>query len=226
MSALWLCRAKLRRDTAAVGSLARLLVPDDTGPRVAAGHRLAWALFTDGPKRTRDFLWREETPGQFIALAARRPVPMADLFEIECKPFEPTLVPGDVLAFTLRANPVVSHSTKPGQRGKRHDVVMDALRRLPDGQHAEARFDTATNAGRAWLSRQAATHGFRSDVVAVDSYQPVRIPRDDGGMIQFSQLEFTGKLTVTDPDLFLAAVKAGFGRAKAFGCGLMLIRRA
>jgi len=33
-------------------------------------------------------------------------------------------------------------------------------------------------------------------------------------------------LTVEDPPLFLVALAAGFGRARAFGCGLMLIRRA
>ncbi|WP_308340124.1 type I-E CRISPR-associated protein Cas6/Cse3/CasE [Thiolapillus sp.] len=35
-----------------------------------------------------------------------------------------------------------------------------------------------------------------------------------------------GSLTVTEPDAYLATLKQGLGRAKAFGCGLMLIRRA
>ena len=33
-------------------------------------------------------------------------------------------------------------------------------------------------------------------------------------------------LTVSDPDVFLATIVDGFGAAKAYGCGLMLIRRA
>ncbi len=49
MTALWLSRARLRRDTAATGSLARLLVPEGEGPRVAAGHRLVWTLFAAIP---------------------------------------------------------------------------------------------------------------------------------------------------------------------------------
>ena len=44
--------------------------------------------------------------------------------------------------------------------------------------------------------------------------------------IRFSVLDFTGVLEVRDPAAFLAAIARGFGRAKAFGCGLMLIRRA
>jgi CRISPR system Cascade subunit CasE len=33
-------------------------------------------------------------------------------------------------------------------------------------------------------------------------------------------------LTVRNPASFLATLGQGFGRARAFGCGLMLIRRA
>ena len=39
-------------------------------------------------------------------------------------------------------------------------------------------------------------------------------------------VEFEGVLTVTDPQRFLISLGRGFGRAKAYGCGLMLIARA
>jgi CRISPR system Cascade subunit CasE len=39
-------------------------------------------------------------------------------------------------------------------------------------------------------------------------------------------LEMTGRLEVNEPEAFLSHLSQGFGRAKAFGCGLMLIRRA
>lgn len=234
MTALWLSRARLRRDTAAVGSLARLLVPDGDGPRTAAAHRLVWALFADTTERTRDFLWREEAPGRFMTLSARPPTPMPGLFDIEApKRFEPALAAGDRLVFSLRANAVVSRGTGPGVRGTRHDVVMDALFALPKGERAAARLGAVASAGRAWLARQGAAHGFApADGVAVDGYETVRIPRASGArekkaeVLRFGQLDFTGVLTVDDPARFLAGVAAGFGRARAFGCGLMLIRRA
>ena len=227
MTALWLCRARLRQGTAATGSLARLLVPDGQGPRTAAGHRLVWALFADGPDRRRDFLWREEGPGRFMALSARPPAQMPDLFDVEAKLFEPLLAVGDHLAFSLRANPVVSRVGAPGQRGKRHDVVMNALHALPGKERAGARLGAVVEAGRAWLLRQGEAHGFiPAEGVGVDGYEPIRIPRDNGKPAQFSQVDFTGRLTVTDPAAFLVAVAHGFGRARAFGCGLMLIRRA
>lgn len=240
MTALWLSRARLRRDTAATGSLARLLVPDGEGPRLAAAHRLVWALFADAPDRQRDFLWREEAPGRFMALSARPPAPVPDLFDVEAKPFEPALSPGDQLGFTLRANPVVSRGPgkerAPGVRGKRHDVVMDALYALPKEQRASARLGAVESAGRAWLAWQGTAHGFApADGVAVDGYETMRVPRDPDRArrarkgaepVCFGQMDFTGALTVTDPAAFLAALSAGFGRARAFGCGLMLIRRA
>jgi CRISPR system Cascade subunit CasE len=227
MTALWLSRARLRRDTTAVASLARLLVPDGDGPRAAAAHRLVWALFADAPERQRDFLWREEAPGRFMALSARPPAPVPDLFDVDVTPFEPALARGDRLGFTLRANPVVSRAVMPGQRGRRHDVVMDALRHVAKHERAARRLAVATETGLAWLTRQGSAHGFAPDRVGVDGYETMRLPRDAGREhVRFSQMEFTGTLTVTDPALFLAALAVGFGRARAFGCGLMLIRRA
>ncbi len=226
MTALWLSRASLRRDTASLGSLARLLVPDGGGPRTAAAHRLVWALFADTPDRRRDFLWREERPGRFMALSARPPEPMSDLFDVQSQPFEPVLARGDRLGFTLRANPVISRAEAPGKRGRRHDVVMDALRHVPEQDRAAVRFGVASESGLAWLARQGDTHGFAPRSVDVDAYETVRVPRDTGPPARFSQLEFSGTLDVTDPAAFLHGVANGFGRARAFGCGLMLVRRA
>ena len=202
-------------------------MPDGQGARTAAAHRLVWALFTDGPDRQRDFLWREEGPGRFMALSTRPPAPMPDLFDVDAKPFERALARGDRLAFSLRANPVVARAVVPGQRGKRHDVVMDVLHALPKPQRAGARLRAVADAGQAWLERQGAAHGFTpAEGVSVDGYEQVRVPRDSGKPAQFSQVDFTGLLTVADPAAFLPALAVGFGRARAFGCGLMLIRRA
>ena len=226
MTELFLSRAQLRRDSGAVAALARLLVPDDAGPRAAATHRLVWALFADAPTRQRDFLWREEAPGRFMTLSARPPAAL-DLFEVDSKPFSPCLAVGDQLGFALRANAVVARAEAPGYRGKRHDVVMDALRRAPEGQRAEARLGIVIETGRSWLARQGAAHGFTPhDGVGVDGYEQIEIARDAGRPARFSQLDLSGVLTVTDPVAFLTALAAGFGRARAFGCGLMLIRRA
>ncbi|MDR3515123.1 MAG: type I-E CRISPR-associated protein Cas6/Cse3/CasE [Azospirillaceae bacterium] len=227
MTGLFLTRAHLRRDAPAT-ALARLLVPENPADRVVASHRLVWALFADSAERTRDFLWREERPGHFMVLSARPPEDPHRLFELESQPFAPLLAPGDRLGFTLRANPViVAAPSARGQRGKRHDVVMDLLHRLPAEDRAAARPALIVSAGRAWLARQGQGHGFtpRGDE-AVDGYDSVSIPRAGGRPAVFGVLDLSGVLEVTDPAAFLLRLAQGFGRARAFGCGLMLIRRA
>jgi CRISPR system Cascade subunit CasE len=41
----------------------------------------------------------------------------------------------------------------------------------------------------------------------------------------FSSVDFTGELQITDLEKFQQALFTGIGRAKAFGCGLLMIRR-
>jgi CRISPR system Cascade subunit CasE len=221
-----LARARLRRDQP-IEALARILVPEEPGARLGAAHSLVWALFADGLDRRRDFLWREMRPGEFLILAARPPADAHNMFDLEFKPFAPQLRPGQRVAFDLRANPVISVPEKPGQRGKRHDVVMHVLSKVARGERAAAREAAIHEAGTAWLARKGSAAGFSVDPsqLYIDGYDRVRIPRPDARAVIFSTLTFQGVLTVEDPAQFLAAVLRGFGAAKGFGCGLMLIRR-
>jgi CRISPR system Cascade subunit CasE len=225
MTALFLSRASLRRD-APVTALAELLVPSNPKDRVGASHKLVWALFADNADRERDFLWREEKPGHFMTLSRRPPDDPHRLFDLDYKPFAPALAAGDRLGFTLRANPVVARPATRGERGKRHDVVMDVLRTVPKGDRASVRPQAVLTAGRAWLARQGEAHGFTPLHDAdVDGYDSLRIPRSGSKPAVFGVLDISGVLEVRDPDRFLARLAQGFGRARAFGCGLMLIRR-
>ena len=106
---------------------------------------------------------------------------------------------------------------------------MDALRSHPGGERTDHRFAVMRERGFAWLERQAERAGFtvRTDRVRVDGYEQHRFARKGPTpAMSFSTLDFDGFLTVSDPDAFLAAIAGGFGAAKAYGCGLMLIRRA
>lgn len=47
----------------------------------------------------------------------------------------------------------------------------------------------------------------------------------NGDRITFSIMDFSGVLEICDPEKFLRKLLIGFGKEKAFGCGLMLIRR-
>lgn len=223
MTKLVMARARLRRDVPAA-AFAALLVPADADQRVGASHRLLWSLYADAPDRPRDFLWRQTRGGEFLMLGSRAPVDTHGLFDLDHKPFAPELVPGDQLGFSLRANATVSRPTARGQRGVRHDVVMDLLCRTP-GPRAAARYEVTQAAGRDWLARQGEAHGFALRDVRVDGYDRVTMPRATGKPAVFGVLDLSGVLEVTDPNRFLAKLGRGFGRSLAFGCGLMLIRR-
>lgn len=239
---LYLSRLRLSRKPSA-RALDAILNPSEPGPKIDAHHRLLWAAFADSPDRRRDFLWREERAGEFLTLSARPPAP-GDLFEAaEVKDFAPRLGPGDRLAFALRANATRTQKTgKVTGSGKEHkvhiDLVMDRLHSIP-GQTALGedlvserpilRMKLAQEAAAAWLARQGEAAGFRLIGVEVGDYSVAALPGHRGrrgGQPQFGVLDMTGTLEVADPAAFLARLAQGFGRAKAFGCGLMLIRRA
>ena len=238
MTDLFFSRARLRRDVPAA-ALWRQLAPSDDSRRMQASHRLVWTLFADARDRTRDFLWREADPGMFYFLSSRPPEDKHDLFHVDPpKLFEPALRVGDTLGFSLRANATVARrrdgATGERSRGKPSDVVMDALYRVPKGrERAEARQQAIAEAGKSWLCTRGAKSGFRlvdggggdeKRDCCVSSYRVMR-PDERDQRMRIGVLDFDGTLIVENPELLVASIKLGFGRAKAFGCGLMMIRR-
>lgn len=231
---LWLSRIRLRPDPDVRRLAARLMPSDDEGARAGAQHHLIWDVFADDPDRRRDFLWREEAPGRFMALSRREPPAGTALFNVDSRSFEPALAPGDRLRFLLRANATTGEagSKAEGRRGRRFDVTMAALHDVPSGARAERRDALAVEAGTAWLKRQGERCGFalaKDAPSPVNGYRVLRIRRDErkrGNIATLGILDFQGVLEVTEPALFVAALAQGFGRAKAFGLGLMLIARA
>jgi CRISPR system Cascade subunit CasE len=224
----YLTRLTLRR-TPSAAALQALIDPADESRRVDAHHRLVWSAFAGDPDRRRDFLWREEGQGRFLVLSPRPPE-AAELFEPpEVRPFAPNLRTGDRLAFLLRAN--ATRTEAPGREaGVRHkrfhrDLVMDLLRLVPKHDRAPARADLAQQAGEAWMHRVGGRTGFEPASVVVRAYRVLQLP-GRGQNARVGVMDLEGVLEVTRAEEFHEALTRGFGRAKAFGCGLMLIRRA
>lgn len=218
---LFLSHLRLSRAPSAQ-ALAGLLLPDDPAQRRSAQHNLLWSVFADSPERKRDFLWREESDGSFLVLSVRAPS-QTDLFQPHrVKPFAPILAAGDRLDFLLRAN-----ATRARQ-GQRVDVVMDALHDIPSCKRAALRMESAGKEGGAWLERQGAASGFRLHAATAHDYTVETLPTYRGRKDRphFGIIDLSGQLEIEDPAIFLASLAKGFGRAKAFGCGLMLVRRA
>lgn len=229
---LYFSRLALNR-AAPAAALMPLLNPSQPGQAADAHHRLLWSVFSDGPDRERDFLWRHDGKGRFFTLS-RRPPQASDLFAPpETKVFEPTLRLGDRLRFTLRANAtkdraVVSRMGREARRGKsrRVDVVMDLMRAAQAGEkRAEFRGRAAQAAADSWMGRQGAAKGFSPRITVVEGYSTIELGRRRRQGATIGILDLHGEIEVTDPGVFLSALAMGFGRAKAWGCGLMLIRR-
>lgn len=209
-------------------------------------HQWLWQFFPGAPEAKRDFLFRrhdQEGMPRFYLLSQRAPQSVGPAWQIKTQDYAPKLQVGEWLEFELRANPVVTHS-RTGKR-QRHDVIIEAkkillaerglkkwadwtLDRCDAAGQPDPRpelYQLALEHGGHWLEKRGPSNGFAlaPDSLAVDGYQQQRGKK---GQLQLSTVDFKGLLQVTDPELFIkTALKQGLGHAKAFGCGLMLVRR-
>lgn len=220
---MFLSRLKLSKSPSA-RALAGFWQSPNPAQRQSAQHNLLWSVFADSVERERDFLWREESEDTFIVLSQRAPN-QTDLFEPhQIKPFSPQIGIGAHIGFSLRAN---ATRNKDGG-GARVDVVMDALHKIPRQDRASRRMDIAQEEGALWLKRQGHAHGFEIVGCGVEAYSSATLSRFTvraKSAPKFGILDLTGVVRVTDPERFVSRVCFGFGRAKSFGCGLMLLRR-
>jgi CRISPR system Cascade subunit CasE len=226
MTDLFLSRVSLRGDPS-VATLGPILFDAAGRHRSEASRRLVWTLFADRDDRKRDFLWREDNTRRFYVLSARPPEDRHQIFNVETKPFEPALTSGDRLVFSLRANATIGRPRGDARSGKRDDIVMAALKAIPKGERSQARKDIIRDEGLSWLRRQGMVAGFDFNEagVSVDGYEPLNIRGSGRSSLRLGVIEFDGMLTVREPNIFIAKVARGFGRGKAFGLGLMLLRR-
>lgn len=194
-------------------------------------HQLLWRLFSDEDER--NFLYREEQVSggypEFYVLSDKEPSPLPLVFSIESKAFSPALTTGQRLGFKLRVNPTVAKKDDQGKH-HRHDVLMNAKRKLKeeDAKDPGRVKHAMEQAALAWFAdeKRLDQWGIQLDALPnIESYTQHRSSKQSGKPIQFSSVDFQGVITVKDVQKFLAQYQKGFGRSKAFGCGLMLIRR-
>lgn len=127
------------------------------------------------------------------------------------------------LVFRLRANPTKKLSDRtPGREDR---LLGKRVALLREAEQLE------------WLARKGGRHGFRllttelrPEVPAVQaSAQPVergrRPGREGAGPMQlcFGAVLFSGRLEVTDAELFRRTLAGGIGSGKAFGFGLLSV---
>jgi len=208
-----------------------------------AEHQWLWRCFAAPAGAPRDFLFRRHLVGGlpcYYTVSTRPPLPPDDAWQVQSRPYEPVLEQGERLAFELRANPTLRSAAPPGVKGKRHDVVMHEKKRLlaerglktwaewtaPDRPSLA---DLTQQACGRWLAQRGERLGFALEPDSLD----VNLPQQHGerkrgaasAELQFTSVDLSGHLRVTNPERLRAALYAGVGSAKSLGCGLLLVRR-
>ncbi|MEQ1668037.1 MAG: type I-E CRISPR-associated protein Cas6/Cse3/CasE [Sulfuriferula sp.] len=213
-----------------------------------AEHQWLWKFFPSSEDQTRDFIFRRHEIGQmprFYVVSQRQPKAFSEAWQLQSRVYEPQLQQGQRLSFQLHANPTISKKNGAG-KAQRHDVVMQAKRQLlaehgfsqkakwadwKDDNSKPLLYELVQKHCAAWLDGVAKRNGF--EIALTDDEKP-QLQVDDYGQIKagkreheirFSAVDFSGELLVTDPELFHLALCNGLGHAKAFGCGLLLVRK-
>jgi CRISPR system Cascade subunit CasE len=187
-------------------------------------HRRLWTLFPDQPHESRKdapsprqgFLFRVEeqhASGAVRALVQSRWAPIAanEVTVVACREVAALPQSGQTLAFLLTANPVktivdMERESKPDKAGAKCRVPL-----LREDEQIQ------------WLTRKL---GSAAEVLSpiARGHAPLHF-RKGGQPGKVAQVTFEGLLRVLDSRLLLTQMENGIGPAKAFGCGLLLVRR-
>ena len=199
-------------------------------------HQWLWRFLPAPAGTPRSFLFRRrDVDGlpRFYVVSDRDPVAPTAHWQVHSKPYAPELEAGDRLAFDLRANPVITMRNAAG-KSARHDVVMQEKKRLLKDRGL-ARWADWTDSDRpslpdlvqrtcgAWLSARCQRLGIELDHTSlrVEGYEQ---HPGKAGDLRMSTVDFSGRLVVMDPGALRTCLFTGVGHAKAFGCGLLLVR--
>lgn len=218
-------------------------------------HQILWKGFKGLKRGEREnrFLYRHQEAGEvhsILVQSATAPdwsflADEASGTRAETRPFNTEGIDAnDRLHFLLRANPVVSRRFV-GEK-KRPDDKYDRQRRIAVGSDRErlakllgkekddlpSREDMLIQ----WLERKGMDGGFviergEKDRILCDIgpnmdiilRKPEQKEKDE--RVTLTTVDFSGVLRVTDADAFAQTLRHGLGRARAFGCGLLSVRR-
>lgn len=204
--------------------LSRVELPWESARNPYDLHRHVWRLFPDealeprasGEAKRQGFLFRVEhnptgRPARLLVQSQRAPVVAAGISLVGTREFCPRPVPKQRLGFLLTANPV--------------KTILDAEREAKPGKKSEkCRVPLIREENqREWLRRKLAL-GAEVETAKVLPHPPLYFRKGNrGGKLVTSTFE--GVLRVSDPHVLTVLLENGIGPAKAFGCGLLLVRR-
>lgn len=207
------------RDAQRLHALVLRAAPDGVGPSARRALGVLFRLDADGPSGLPVLVVQSSEALDWGALgdALLDAGDKANPEERDLDADLSTLAAGALCVFRLRANVTRKIDTRSGPDG-----AVKHGRRVPL-RDAQARV--------AWLQRKAEASGF-SLVQGVSDAPEVRVSEGallrgqrDGREVTFEGVQFDGILRVDDPAKLREAVRAGVGPAKAYGFGMLSLRR-
>lgn len=204
--------------------LSRVEIPWEFSRNPYDLHRQLWRLFPGEEKETRSnneelrqgFLFRIEDnptgrPARLLVQSRRAPEAASKIVLVGTREFQPQPVAGQRLAFLLTANPVktitdAQREAKPGKKSEKCRVPL-----IKEDEQRE------------WISRKLADAG-EIEATNVLPHAPIYFRKGNRGG-KLVSVTFDGVLRVSDPTRMTGLLVNGIGHAKAFGCGLLLVRR-
>ena len=183
-----------------------------------------WRLFPGEPGEARSsgeearqgFLFRIEDrqtgrPARLLVQSRKAPETASGLALIGTREFHPQPPAGLRLSFLLTANPIktITDTERDAKPGKKSEKCRVPLIREEDQ--------------REWLSRKLAGIA-RIEAVAVQPHPPLYFRKGARGG-KLAVVTYEGVLSIEQPETLIRLLENGIGPAKAFGCGLLLVRR-
>ncbi len=205
--------------------LSRVEIPWEFSRNPYDLHRQLWRLFPGEEKETRSnneelrqgFLFRTEDnptgrPARLLVQSRRSPEAASGVVLVGTREFQPHPVAGQRLAFILTANPVktITDAQREAKPGKKSEKC-----RVPLIKEEEQ---------REWIARKLTDAG-EIEAVNLLPHVPIYFRKGNRGG-KLVSVTFEGVLRVSDPTRMAELLDNGIGHAKAFGCGLLLVRRA
>ncbi len=150
--------------------------------------------------------------------------------DIASKPLPAFFTAGQVLSFKVRICPVVrmSSSGPKNRKGAEVDAFLRRCRQVADPSQPVDREDVY----RQWLQGEVQRQGgCRLLVSRMSAFGIEKMTRRTQGEkrvargMQRPDATFEGLLEVTDGERFLALLSRGLGRHRAFGFGMLLLKR-
>ncbi|MES9903341.1 MAG: type I-E CRISPR-associated protein Cas6/Cse3/CasE, partial [Sedimenticola sp.] len=168
---MYFSRIRLRTD-ANTGSLAHQLCKGDSYKE----HQMLWRLFDDDPNARRDFIFRRDDHNGwplFYLVSKRIPKDQDNIWQIAQQAYSPKLHSGQKLAFSLRANPVITRKDPSGKQ-KRHDLIMDLKKQNGWGKATKSErssiYELTQLAGKTWLTPRFEKIGAQLENLNADGY--------------------------------------------------------